>query len=130
MEKTCDILHARSLPKFLWVKITNTLVHVLNHMTTRMFVESTHYEQWIGNIPNISCFRVFGCFGFKHVLRELQTQLDLKAQQMIFIGYVKYNMGYQRYNPSGRKITTATTMELDERASTNELHLNTPNDLK
>ncbi len=67
MEKTCDILHARSLPKFLWVKAIDTLVHVLNHTTTRMFVESTHYEQWIGNIPNISCFWVFGCFGFKRV---------------------------------------------------------------
>jgi hypothetical protein len=56
--------------------------------------------------------------------------LDPKAQQMIFIEYVKYNMGYQRYNPSGRKITIATSVEFDERASTSKLHLNTPNDLK
>jgi hypothetical protein len=34
------------------------------------------------------------------------------------------------YNPNGRKITTATSVEFDERASTSEFHLNTPNDLK
>jgi hypothetical protein len=64
------------------------------------------------------------------VLRELQTKLDLKAQHMIFIGYVKYSTGCQCYNPSGRKITTTTSVEFDERASTSELQLNTPNDLK
>ncbi len=45
---------------------------------------------------------------------------------MNFIGYVKYSMEYQCYNPSGRKITTTTSMEFDERASTSEIQMHVP----
>jgi hypothetical protein len=64
------------------------------------------------------------------VSRGLQTKLDQKAQHVIFIEYVKYNMGYQCYNPSGRKITIATNVKFDERVTTSELHLNIQSYLK
>jgi hypothetical protein len=29
MEVVCNILHVEGLPKFLWVEVVNTMVHVL-----------------------------------------------------------------------------------------------------
>jgi hypothetical protein len=57
----------------------------------------------------LATYQIFHAFEFLDVLvsnvpRELFKKLDSKAQQMMFIGYVKYNMGYQHYNPSGGKL--------------------------
>jgi hypothetical protein len=121
MEATRNILHARGLPKFLWAEAVNIVVHVLNRTTTRTLSGSTPYEQWSGRQPDISYFRVFGCFAFKHMLKELRTKVEPKAQRMVFVGYAEDSKGYRLWNPSGRKISIASDVKFDESKSTSEL---------
>lgn len=121
MEATRNILHARGLPKFLRAEAVNIVVHVLNRTTTRALSGSMPYEQWSGRQPDISYFPVFGCFAFKHMLKELRTKLEPKAQRMVFVRYAEDSKGYRLWNPSGRKISIASDVEFDESTSTNEL---------
>jgi hypothetical protein len=47
----------------------------------------------------------------RHVPKELRTKLDLKAQRIVFVGFVEDSKGYRVWNPSGRKIIIATDVE-------------------
>ena len=45
--------------------------------------------------PNISHLRVFGCQAWVHILQMRRHKLNLKSQEMIFIGYEPGSKGYQ-----------------------------------
>ncbi len=49
--------------------------------------------------------------------KQLRTKLDLKAQRMVFVGFVEDSKGYRLWNPSGRKIRIATGVEFNEDTS-------------
>jgi hypothetical protein len=56
MEVTKIILHAKELSKYLWAKVKNTIVHVLNKTTTQVLDGSTPFEKWTRRKPHISYF--------------------------------------------------------------------------
>jgi len=53
------------------------------------------HELWnIGHVPDVSYFRVFRCKAFVHVLEDKQKKLNLKAIEMMLIGYKPGSKGY------------------------------------
>jgi len=68
---------------YLWEKITNIIVHVLNRAMTWILDELTPFES-IGDRLDILHFWMFGYFMYKHILKELWKKLDLKNKKMIF----------------------------------------------
>jgi hypothetical protein len=64
-------MHAKDLPKYLWAKATNIVVHVLNRTMTRVLDGLTTFEKRIRVKLNISHSQVFGYFAYKHILKEL-----------------------------------------------------------
>jgi hypothetical protein len=64
-------MHAKGLPKYLWVEVANIVVHVLNRTMTQVLDGLTTFEKWIRDKLNISHSRVFGCFAYKHILKKL-----------------------------------------------------------
>jgi hypothetical protein len=47
----------------------------------------TPNEKFIGEKPDVSHLRVFGCIAYVHVPNKKRSKLDPKAKKCIFIGY-------------------------------------------
>jgi len=60
---------------------------------------------------------VFGCIAYVHVLDELWTKLDPKAEKCVFIGYSLEQKRYRCYNPVTRKMKVSRDVVFDEMSS-------------
>jgi predicted cupin superfamily sugar epimerase len=47
------MLHEKELPKKIWSKATNTLVYLLNRMSTSALHKRTSFEAWFGYKPDL-----------------------------------------------------------------------------
>jgi hypothetical protein len=57
---------------------------------------------------------VLGCIAYVHVPDELQTKLDLKAENCVFIGYSLEQKGYKCYNHVTREMKVSKDVVFDE----------------
>ena len=71
----------------------------MNKTPTATVHDVTPKEKYMGNKPDLSHMKVFGCISYVHVPDELRTKLDPKAEKCIFIGYSLEKKGYRCYNP-------------------------------
>ena len=70
-----------------WAEAVATAVYIMNRTPIAAVHGMTPEEKYSGRKPNLSHLKVFGCIAYVHVLDELRTKLDLKAEKCIFIGY-------------------------------------------
>lgn len=76
------MIQARNLPIFLWAKVANTAVYVLNHVTSS---GKTSFEMWTGKMPDISHIRIFGSDAFVHIDKQFQKKFDSKAVKKLLL---------------------------------------------
>jgi len=89
-----------NLPSFLWGEAVSTITYTLNRCPKKFVEGNTPFEEWKGNKPNISHFRVFGSEVFSYIIYEKIKKLDKKLKKCIFIGYDSQHRGYRLYSPS------------------------------
>ena len=77
----------------------------------------TPEEKFCGQIPDLAHLKVFGCIAYVHVLDELRTKLDPKAEKCVFIGYSLEQKGDKCYNPVTRQLRVSRDVVFDEMAS-------------
>ena len=65
----------------------HTTIYIMNRTPTAAVHDVTPEEKFIGLKADVSHFKVFGCIAYVHILDELRTKLDPKAEKCIFIGY-------------------------------------------
>ena len=70
------MLHEQSLPFFLWAEACSTDVYVLNRSLHRALESKTPEDTFIGKVPKIGHFRIFGCLTYSHVPSEKRTKLE------------------------------------------------------
>jgi hypothetical protein len=83
IEVTKTILRAKELLKYLWAKVKNVVVHVLDKTTTQVFDGSTPFEKWKRRKFHISYFLSVWSLAYKHISKELGKKLDPKIKKMI-----------------------------------------------
>src|SRR5205814_778714 len=63
-----------------------TVVYLKNRRPTSA-VETTPYELWHGNKPNLSHLKIIGSMAYVHVPKEKRTKLDIHSHKGILVGY-------------------------------------------
>ena len=115
----------KEMPQSFWVEVVHTTIHIINSFmyTQLLYVQllsrgctynnlyhkQKHHnkalynltlnQQFTSRIPDVLYVKVFGCIAYIHVLDELRTTLDPKAEKSIFVGYSLEQEGYYCYNP-------------------------------
>jgi IS30 family transposase len=84
------MLHDQGLPMHLWEEACNTAVYVHNHCPHRVLGMSTPEEDFIGNKPDVSNFKIFGSSVYVHVTKDAKKKLEPTAEVGIFVGYIKH----------------------------------------
>ena len=86
MERVKAIIADANLDKRLWMEIADTVVYLKNRSPTSA-VETTPYEMWHGNKPNIAHLRIIGSTAYVHIPKEKRTKLDTHSHKGILVGY-------------------------------------------
>jgi hypothetical protein len=89
----------KSMPHHYWAEAIVTAVYIMNRTPTTVVHGMTLEEKYSGRKLDLSHLKVFGCIAYVHVLDELRTKLDSKAEKCVFIGYSLEQKGYKCYNP-------------------------------
>lgn len=62
-------------------------------------------ELWTGCTPSLAHLRIFGCFAYAHIPKELRQKLDPKSEKLLFVGYCEDSKGYCLMDPKTGQIT-------------------------
>ncbi|GMF31614.1 unnamed protein product [Phytophthora fragariaefolia] len=73
-------------------------------------------EVFTGVKPSLEHFRVFGPRCFVHVDKSKRVKLDAKAHPCLFLGYAEASKAYRVWGYDDKRLVTARTVQLDERA--------------
>jgi hypothetical protein len=111
------MLNEKNLPKYSWVEAVATTVYIMNRTPTVAIHGMTHKEKFIGNKPDVSHFRVFGCIAYVHDLNEKRSKLDPKAENCIFLRYSLEQKGYRYFNPSIQNLQVSRNVLFHEMVS-------------
>ena len=84
---------------YLWVEAYGTVVYVQNRSPHQRLGDITLEEAFIGEKPEISDLRIFGCPVYIHVPQEKRTKLDPAEKWGIFVGCSESAKAYRIYIP-------------------------------
>jgi hypothetical protein len=75
------ILFEKKLPKFLWAKVVNTSVYLLNRLPTKSVQRKTSLEAWSGVQSTAKHLQVFGSLCYFHVPFAKKGKFDERAEK-------------------------------------------------
>ena len=99
-----SMMSLTELPLSFWGYALETAAHTLNRAPSKS-VETTPYEIWHGNKPDLSYLKIWGCDAY--VKRLQPNKLDPKADKCYFIGYPRETAGYSFYHRAEGKVFVA-----------------------
>jgi hypothetical protein len=97
VEETKAIIHDQSLPMFLWVEASMTVVYVQNKSPHNILKNITPEEAFTGVNPEVGHFRIFGCPVYIHVPKEKRLKLEPSGRMVTFFGYSESLKAYRIY---------------------------------
>jgi hypothetical protein len=83
-----------------WVEAINTTCHAINRLYLYRLLKKTSYELLIGNKPNASYFRVFGCKCYILTKRVRTSNFSSKFIEGFLLGYDSNTRAYRVFNKS------------------------------
>lgn len=114
----CTLMVAeKNMRHSYWVEAVSTVVYIMNMTPTATIHDVTSEEKFTGNKPDLSHLKVFGCIAYVHVLDELRTKLDPKAEKCVFIGYSLEQKGYMCYNLATHELRVSRDVVFDDEKS-------------
>ena len=117
MEVARVMLCDQGLLKFPWGEAANTAVYIQNRCPHSSLDSKILKEVFSGKKPDVSHFRVFGCFVYFHVPKEKRSKPDASGKKGMFVGYSETSKAYRVYVPSQREVEICHDVTFDENAS-------------
>ena len=92
------MLCAANLPDIFWAEAVLTAVLLKNRSPTVAVKDKTPYEDFIGDLPDVSNLREFGCTACMQIPKEQRQKWDRKSTKCIFSGYSIFRKAYRLWN--------------------------------
>ena len=98
-DKATAMLQTAGLSKGFWEFAWSAALHIYNCSPTCTLKWHTPFEIWYsGKVPDVSHLRVFGCKGYMHVPTDKHHKLDVKAIEVVLVGYEADAKGYKLWD--------------------------------
>jgi transposase InsO family protein len=78
-EITFTMSNEKNLPNYFWAKAIAIIVYIMNQTPITAVHGITPKEKFIGNKPNVSHLRMFGCIAYMHVPNEKDIKTRSKS---------------------------------------------------
>ena len=114
INKVESMRQAVGLSDGFWKYAVGTAVHIYNVTPISKAEFLTPKEMWSSSKPDISHLCFFGCVAYVHILKGKRRKLNLRSQEMIFVGYENLSKGWQFWDAKNQCIEVSRDMKFDE----------------
>ena len=115
MDSVRSLLHTAKLDKKFWAEALSTAVYIRNRVVSRVLPKNTTpHHLWIGESPNLSYFRVFGCKCWFVIPKPKVKKLDSRSKEGFFMGYSTQSKGYKIWDLESSKLIVSRDVTFDE----------------
>ena len=112
------------LPNTFWELAAAQKVYVMNRITNSHDKEITPYQEFTGNLPDLSHIRIFGCLAFV-VNRGAATKLDPRTWTGIYVGVDQRNsLMHNIYDLRTKRFIKTRDAYFDEEKTVADLRTN------
>ena len=113
------MLYESGMAPSFWGEALATFVHVHNRISTSALPDTTPHESFLGNKPDVSMLRIWGCTAYVLVQKDKQPlgSLGSHMEKCIFIGYPDGYKAWKFYCPESKKVIISERADFDERFS-------------
>lgn len=108
------MLNQANLLVTFWGQAVLYLTHILNATLSSFLSETTSYEIWKKQKPNLTMYCVFVCRAFVHIQKKDRSPLESHTEKCIFIGFNEGYKGWKVYNLTMHKVLTSQDVIFDE----------------
>lgn len=124
VESMRSMLHAKSLPKYLWAEAVSTAVYLLNRTTNSQVTNTTPFELWTSKKPTLSHTKTFGSTAYTFIPDVKRQKLDAKSKKLIFVGYQDNSNNYRLFDPVTKKIQVSRNVIFEDDNTQNKQETN------
>ena len=111
MESARSMMSQAGLPESYWAEAVATAAYLRNRSPSRTLGNTTPYERWCGEKPDLRHLRVFGCMAYAYIPDTNRTgKLSKKAEKLRFIGYSSQAKAYRLIDEKTQKITVRRSL--------------------
>ena len=103
VETGLTLLAHASVPFRFWSDAFITACFLINHMPTRIIHMQTPLQRLLGETPDYTFFKVFGCACWPNLRPYNNHKLAFRSKKCVFLGYSPLHKGYKCLHvPSNR----------------------------
>ena len=104
-----SLLAHAAMPLKFWDEAFAMAVFLINRLPSRVINNETPHERLLGQPPDYSFLRTFGCACWPNLRPYNNRKLAFRSKQCVFLGYSPLHKGFKCLEPSvGRVIAEGT----------------------
>ena len=110
-----SMLRTSSLDKKFWAESSATAEYIRNREVSRSLPHNiTPYHQWIGEAPNVSHLRMFGCKCWFVTPKFKLKKLITRSKEGLMMGYFYQSKGYKIWDVESSKLVVSRDVTFNE----------------
>lgn len=115
METVRCMLHDANMTDEFWGEAVSTAVYLINRRPNSSIEFKIPEEIWSGKPIDFSKIKIFGCYCYVHVPKELRNKLESKTRKCIFLGYPENQKAFKVWDEAeGKLIVTRDVVFNDD----------------
>jgi hypothetical protein len=111
------MLHAKSLPRRLWVEALDCATYIKKKSPHRSVKDKTPYEAWSSLKSEVTHFRIFDSRAWAKIPSEIRKELDPQSTECIFVRYPDSVKRYKLIDLSSDQIIIGHSVQFKESIS-------------
>jgi histone deacetylase 1/2 len=114
VETGLTLLAHASVPFRFWGDAFSTACFLINRLPTRVINMQTPLERLLGEAPDYSFFRVFGCACWPHLRSYNNRKFEFRSKKCVFLGYSSLHKGYKCLHVPTNRVYISRDVVFDE----------------
>jgi histone deacetylase 1/2 len=114
VEVGLTLLAHASMPLKFWDEAFLTVVFLINHLPTKVLQNKTPIFCLLGEEPDYTFLRTFGCACWPHLRPYNTRKLQFRSKQCVFLGYSNMHKGFKCLDPKEGRVYISRDVIFDE----------------
>jgi hypothetical protein len=102
------------MPLKFWDEAFATAIFLINRLPYRVINNETPHERLLGQTPDYSFLRMFGCACWPNLRPYNDRKLAFRSKQRVFLGYSPLHKGFKCLEPSVGRVYISRDVVFDE----------------
>ena len=101
-------------PYRFWSDAFSTACFLINRLPSRVINMETPLERLLGEVPDYTFLKVFGCACWPHLRPYNHRKLEFRSKQCVFLGYSSIHKGYKCLHILTNRVYISRDIVFDE----------------